>query len=325
MAQKVLDPYAGTGPAARNGSNSTWATNPNLINANANTTPYRTSIAGKGASPTTKNTAPSSASSLINKGVNNVASALSNYTPGTGGNGNGYGYGYGSGSGGSGGSGGGYGGGDWGYAEASVAPAFDPTAALMAALEAQRQAREQAVNAANAALDKQWGVAQDRYKASLAQMLADMQDLRNRASVQNFKAGKAQREALADRGAFNSGLGMQERLGLSSNLTNNLNRINTEEANQRTSMKNNLSNIGAQIDMQKAQNLASTINNYQDQVSSLITALFSNYAPSANYNSMLASLGGAGTTGLNNIVSNTAAGLNSNTGLYDTLLRYGNY
>jgi hypothetical protein len=210
------------------------------------------------------------------------------------------------------------------YAE-PAAPAFDPTAALMAALEAQRAAREQAIKAANAALDKQWGVAQNRYNTSLSQMLADMQDLRNRASVQNFKAGKAQREALADRGAFNSGLGMQERLGLSSNLTNNLNRINTEEANQKTSMKNNLENIGAQIEMQKANNLASTLNNYQDQVSSLISALFANYAPSQNYYNMLSSLGGAGTSGINNIVSNTAAGLNSNTGLYDTLLRYGNY
>lgn len=319
MAQKVLDPYAGTGSPARNGSNSTWATNPNLINANANTTPYRTSP-GKGASPTSKNVAPSSAGSLISKGVSNLANiattAAQNYTPahsyGSGGGGNPY-------------SGGGYGGGDWGYAEASVAPAFDPTAALMAALEAQRQAREQAINAANAALDKQWGVAQNRYNASLSQMLADMQDLRNRASVQNFKAGKAQREALADRGAFNSGLGMQERLGLSSNLTNNLNRINTEEANQKTSMKNNLENIGAQIEMQKAQNLASTLNNYTDQVSSLISALFANYAPSQNYYNMLSSLGGTGTSGINNIVSNTAAGLNSNTGLYDTLLRYGNY
>lgn len=228
-------------------------------------------------------------------------------------------------SGGSGGSGGGYGGGDWGYAQASVAPAFDPTAALMAALEAQRAAREQAIKAANAALDKQWGVAQGRYNESLAKMMADMQDLRNRASVQNFKASKAQREALADRGAFNSGLGMQEKLGLSANLANQLNRINTEQANSKTSMDNNLANIGAQIDMQKAQNLASTLNNYTDQVSSLISALFANYAPSQNYYNMLSSLGGAGTTGLNNIVNNTAAGLNSNTGLYDTLLRYGNY
>lgn len=228
-------------------------------------------------------------------------------------------------SGGSGGSGGGYGGGDWGYAQASVAPSFDPTAALMAALEAQRQAREQAVNAANAALEKQRGVAQSRYDASIAQLANDIQDLRNRASVQNFKAKRSLRESQADRGAFNSGLGMQENLGLNSRYTNNMNRIDTEERNSKTNMWNNLQNIFSQIDMQKAQNLASTLNNYTDQVSSLITALFSNYAPSANYNNMLASLGGAGTTGLNNIVSNTAAGLNSNTGLYDTLLRYGNY
>lgn len=225
------------------------------------------------------------------------------------------------------GSGSGYGGGSGGgdYAQAAVAPAYDPMAALMAALEAQRAAREQAVNAANAALEKQWGVAQGRYDQSLQQLLADYQDLRNRASVQNFKAGRQQREAQADRGAFGSGLGLQERLKLSSNLTNNLNKIDTEQANQKMTLKNNLDNIRAQIDMQKANNLASTINNYQDQVSSLITALFSNYAPSANYNSMLANLGGAGTTGLNNIVQNTAAGLGSGTGLYDTLLRYGTY
>lgn len=321
MAQRTLDPYGISGGTQT-------PQRPAGFYSTSNTTGSNRTIAAKGTNTTgAKNVSPNqTARNLVARGNANGQASIptwggslaSGYGKNTG-DGSGYGYGSGSGD-----SGGGYGGGDWGYAEA-VAPAFDPTAALMAALEAQRAAREQAVNAANAALDKQWGVAQDRYKASLAQMLADMQDLRNRASVQNFKAGKAQREALADRGAFNSGLGMQERLGLSSNLTNNLNRINTEEANQRTSMQNNLSNIGAQIDMQKAQNLASTINNYQDQVSSLITALFSNYAPSANYNSMLASLGGAGTTGLNNIVSNTAAGLNSNTGLYDTLLRYGNY
>lgn len=325
MAQKVLDPYAGTGPAARNGSNSTWATNPNLINANANTTPYRTSVAvNKGTNTSgTKYASPNQTNrNLMARGNANGQASIPTWGGSLGGGNN---YGYGSGSGGSGGSGGGYGGGDYGYAETSVAPAFDPTAALMAALEAQRAAREQAIKAANAALDKQWGVAQGRYNESLAKMMADMQDLRNRASVQNFKAGKAQREALADRGAFNSGLGMQEKLGLSANLANQLNRINTEQANSKTSMDNNLANIGAQIEMQKANNLASTLNNYTDQVSSLITALFSNYAPSQNYYNMLSSLGGAGTTGLNNIVSNTAAGLNSNTGLYDTLLRYGNY
>lgn len=315
MAQRTLDPYGVSGGTQT-------PQRPAGFYSTSNTTGSNRTIAGKGTNTTgAKNVAPSTARSLINKGVNNVAGALSNYTPGTGGNG----YGYGSGSGGSGGSGGGYGGGDYGYAETSVAPAFDPTAALMAALEAQRAAREQAIKAANAALDKQWGVAQGRYNESLAKMMADMQDLRNRASVQNFKAGKAQREALADRGAFNSGLGMQEKLGLSANLANQLNRINTEQANSKTSMDNNLANIGAQIEMQKANNLASTLNNYTDQVSSLITALFSNYAPSQNYYNMLSSLGGAGTTGLNNIVSNTAAGLNSNTGLYDTLLRYGNY
>ena len=306
MAQKTLDPYAGT-------TKHSLANNPlNKANTNSSTAHYRYYTGSTGTVRDKNDNVVGYGSGRVGDPFRSTKST--NTYGGTGGYG-----------GGSGGSGGGYGGGDWGYAEASVAPAFDPTAALMAALEAQRQAREQAVNAANAALEKQRGVAQSRYDASVAQLANDIQDLRNRASVQNFKAKRSLRESQADRGAFNSGLGMQENLGLNSRYTNNLNRIDTEERNSKTNMWNNLQNIFSQIDMQKAQNLASTINNYTDQVSSLITALFSNYAPSANYNSMLASLGGAGTTGLNNIVNNTAAGLNSNTGLYDTLLRYGNY
>lgn len=217
--------------------------------------------------------------------------------------------------------------------------------ALRLALEAQKKARQDAINAANGALDKLGLNARNQYNTSRGIIGADYQDLRNQLAVQNFKARRAQREALADRGAFNSGNGMQENLLLSSNYNNNMNRINRDEANAYTTLLNNLNTYLGQIETQKATNQNSTLDNYNNVISSLINAEYSGYTPDAGYLALAQSIAGntptiavspttitqstaaPASTDLFNILNTglartPATGLSSGD-LYNTLLRYG--
>ena len=196
--------------------------------------------------------------------------------------------------------------------------------ALRLAIEAQKRARQNAIDAANAALDKQGQLARDRYNASRTQVGQDYQDLKNQAAINNFKARRAQREALADRGAFDSGLGMQENVALASNYNNNLNKINMQEQNQYATLLNNLNSYLAQIDTQKANNQNSTLDNYNNVISSLINAAYSGYTPDSGYLSLAQALAGTPTVATPSSVASTSnAGLASND-LYDILLRNGN-
>lgn len=195
--------------------------------------------------------------------------------------------------------------------------------AIRLAIEAQKRARQNAIDAANAALDKQAQLARDRYAASKAQVAQDYQDLKNQNSINQFKAQKATREAQADRGAFGSGLGMQENLALSANYNNNLNKINMQEQNQYANLLNNLNSYQAQIDTQKANNQNSTLDNYNNVISSLINAAYSGYTPDSGYLALAQSLAGTPTVATpTNVASTAQAGLASND-LYDILLRNG--
>lgn len=303
MAQNVLDPYAGTGPAARNGSNSTWATNPNLINAGANTTPYRTSPT----SPTSPLGAyphaslPTWGGSLYKDAGKEYYDYMSKYAgnQGAGAGGNGYGYGGGSGGGG------------------AVNAAVSPVQSIWDALMAQRQA---AISAANAALDEQAALARARYKSSKKEINHNYQDLRNQHSVGYYKAKRSLRESLADRGALNSGPGMQENLKLSSNLNNGMNKINTQEQSALETLRNNLNQYLAQIDMQKAANMASGMDNYMNLVSQL--GNFAGYTAGDEYNALAQSIaaGNAAQTATPVAQQGVAAGLTTDD-LYNTLLR----
>lgn len=213
--------------------------------------------------------------------------------------------------------------------------------ALRLAIEAQKKARQDAIDAANSALDAQGQNARNQYNASRVDVGNNYQDLRNQLAVQNFKARRAQREAQADRGAFNSGNGMQENLMLSSNYNNNMNRINREEASAYNTLLNNLNNYLGQINLQKANNQNSTLENFNNVISSLINAEYSGYTPDAGYLALAQSIAGNTPTvatspttvaqtsaaGIandlyNTLNTNSARGI-SNNDIYNTLLRYG--
>lgn len=205
-------------------------------------------------------------------------------------------------------SGGGSGSSGGGYVEAAVQPAYNPMAALQAMIEAQQAARQRAIDAANAALDKSAGLARDQYNSSLDKIGVDYQTLRDAAALRNKKNQRAMREAQANRGAFGSGSAMQENLTLGSNYSNNMNKIGTQEQDARNTLLNNLNSYLNQIEMQKANNMASGLDNYTSMISSMIPYMFQSYQPSDAYNSLLGNLT-AGNGQLNNVVqSNNAIG-----------------
>ena len=256
---------------------------------------------------TITNSLPNKASSLINAGVgkayNSAVKASNNTTTNT------------SKPSGSTGGGGGVGAGINALQSAYLAQQNNMMSALMSALQAQQDARNQAIAAANAALDKQAGYMTDRYNTSKQELQNDYQSLRNQASVNNFKARRAMRESQADRGAFDSGAGMQENIRLGANFGNIMNKIGLQENTARQNLLNNLNQLLAQIDMQKANNMVSGINGYGNNLASLINAAYSGYTPDAGYLGLAQQF--ANGQGYTPVQSNNAIG----TSLYDTLLR----
>ena len=191
--------------------------------------------------------------------------------------------------------------------------------AMLAALQAQIDARNAAIDAANAALDRSADVARDRYNSSRKEVARNYQDLRNQASVQNFRARRTQREALADRGALNSGAGMQENIRLASNFNNNMNRIGSQENSAYEELLNNLNQYLADIEAQKAANMASGLNDFTSTISGLVNNMFTGYTPSQGYYDLASSL--AGPTMLqNNVAQSDNAASRSARSIFDLLL-----
>ena len=178
----------------------------------------------------------------------------------------------------------------------AVAGDTSNVAALAAALEAQKQARLDAINAANAALDKQAAAMKGKYDLSLQDIANNYQQLRNAAEVNRYRAQYNQREALANRGALDSGAGRQEALARQNNYNNNLNTINTQEAAERAAIQNAINEMYASVEQQKASNMTSGLNDYNSALQDLINATYSGYSPEGSTYYQLAAnqLGGNG-------------------------------
>ena len=88
-----------------------------------------------------------------------------------------------------------------------------------------------------------------------------------------------QREALANRGALDSGAGRQENLMLSNNYNNNLNEINLQEAAERAKVQNQINSMWAQVRQQQAQNQTTSLNDYANNLQNLVAAQYSGYTP----------------------------------------------
>ena len=167
-------------------------------------------------------------------------------------------------------------GGGSGYAAAGTT---NDLAAMAAALEAQKQARLDAINAANKALDQQAAAMKGKYDLSLQDVASTYQQLRNAAEVNRYRAQYNQREALANRGALDSGAGRQEALALQNNYNNNLNTINTQEAAERANIQNLINEMYANVEQQKASNMTNGLNDYNSALQNLINATYSGYTP----------------------------------------------
>lgn len=179
--------------------------------------------------------------------------------------------------------------------------AQERAAAQAAALKAAMQARTDAVNAANSALDQQGKALEGKYNTSLKQAQGDYQTLRNQNDVNYMRALYNQREALANRGALNSGTGRYENLVTGNAYNNTLNKINSQEMAERQSIQDNIANMWANIAQQKAANNNTTLDNYTSALQNIINANYSGYSPTGSdyYQQALSTMNGAFATPTN--------------------------
>lgn len=179
--------------------------------------------------------------------------------------------------------------------------AQERAAAQAAALKAAMQARTDAVNAANSALDQQGKALEGKYNTSLKQAQDDYQTLRNQNDVNYMRALYNQREALANRGALNSGTGRYENLVTGNAYNNTLNKINSQEMAERQSIQDNIANMWANIAQQKAANNNTTLDNYTSALQNIINANYSGYSPTGSdyYQQALSTMNGAFATPTN--------------------------
>ena len=185
--------------------------------------------------------------------------------------------------------------------------AAQQAAAQAAALKAAQQARLDAVNAANSALDQQGKSLEEKYNNQLSSSANDYQTLRNQNDVNYMKALYNQREALANRGALNSGTGRYENLVTGNAYNKTLDSINSQEQSERQNIQNNISSMWANIAQQKASNNNTTLENYTNALQNIINSTYSGYSPenSDYYNNALNTLNSAFSTDSTNIANST--------------------
>ena len=179
--------------------------------------------------------------------------------------------------------------------------AQERAAAQAAALKAAMQARIDAVNAANSALDQQGKALEGKYNTSLKQAQSDYQTLRNQNDVNYMRALYNQREALANRGALNSGTGRYENLVTGNAYNNTLNKINSQEMAERQNIQDSIASMWANIAQQKAANNNTTLDNYTSALQNIINSNYSGYSPTGSdyYQQALSTMNGAFATPTN--------------------------
>lgn len=185
--------------------------------------------------------------------------------------------------------------------------AAERAAAQAAALKAAQQARLDAVNAANSALDQQGKSLEEKYNNQLSSSANDYQTLRNQNDVNYMRALYNQREALANRGALNSGTGRYENLVTGNSYNKTLDNINSQEQSERQNIQNNISSMWANIAQQKASNNNTTLENYTNALQNIINSTYSGYSPenSDYYNNALNTLNSAFSTDSTNTANST--------------------
>ena len=179
---------------------------------------------------------------------NQVNNMFGNTSSGSGSSGGGY-------------SGGGYSGGDYSAGDSwGGGGYYDPYQAYLAEqqrLEAERQKRlREATDRANNLLTEQGKQLQARYEAYIPEIESNYQDLLNQRSVNYFKNRANVREALANRGALDSGAGRMETLQLGNSYNNDMNKIGLQQQKEIQGVRNAIADMLLQIAMQQASNEA---------------------------------------------------------------------
>lgn len=130
------------------------------------------------------------------------------------------------------------------------APQVDYYSQLMAAIEAQAKKRREANIAA---IDNQLRQQLSAYDQQAADLEPIYQGYRNQSEVERYKAQKSLREALANRGALDSGAGRQETLDLQNNYGNNLNKINLQYQSELDAINRAKQQLRSEAEYQKIQ------------------------------------------------------------------------
>lgn len=110
-----------------------------------------------------------------------------------------------------------------------------------------------------------------QYNANLDDITDQYQALRNQSEVERYKSQRAMREALANRGQLDSGLGRQEQLEMDTQYGNAINSLNSQEAKAKGEVKNLIAQLRAEAELEKAniENQYNTaIQNFKTQMGS---------------------------------------------------------
>lgn len=158
------------------------------------------------------------------------------------------------------------------------------------------------LNSYKNSINAQKDAAIKNYESQRAGMAENYQNLRNQSEVERYKAQNKLRNALADRGALDSGAGRTETLAMQTNYGNALNNINLQEQAANEELNNAIANIQAQAAQAIANAEAST---YDD-----IASWLQNITPmSVNTDNYLTNAAGYITDGsLANVGSNVGGG-----------------
>lgn len=138
------------------------------------------------------------------------------------------------------------------------------------------------------------------YQSQISALRPQYQDLRNQSEVERYKAEGKLRNALADRGALDSGAGRTETLNMQTNYGNALNKINAQEQSAVDSLQRAIADVNAQYAQQEADARA---NMYDDLSNWLIGITPMAVNTQANYD-----------TAKNSIVDGNLANVGSNVG-----------
>lgn len=130
---------------------------------------------------------------------------------------------------------------------------------------AQNRARDAAISSLQASLNANLKA----YDNQLSGLGDQYQQLRNQSEVERYKAMKSVREALANRGQLDSGLGRQETLNLNTQYGNAINNINLQEQKAREELEAAKNQLRAQYQASLADIESAFANTYLSGISDL--------------------------------------------------------